>query len=240
MALTSRTIVAMLALVGGLAACGSSDEGADSAPAMDGRLIAPECGGGYDLEDAQVTLRNESDEIIGTATTTSNRVAPLTAPCVVDFSISEVPKAKFYTIKIGTHAGPAWSAKELASQDFDPELTLDDAEVTIVNNADFCSAMAEVEDIFDNVDLLNDDPDAWTDRLQSYKADIHGYAAGILLNEPDSEVALKAITAGDALDGVDGWERAKALNADLEPFNDAISDPFKEAGCGYWMPTTYS
>jgi len=240
MAFVGRTLAAALALAGGLAACGNGDDESVPAPAMDGRLIAPECGGGYDLEDAQVTLRDESDEIIGTATTTSNRVAPLTAPCVVDFSISEVPEAKFYTIKIGTHAGPAWSAKELAAQDFDPELTLDDAEVTIVDEVDFCSAMSEVEDLFDNVELLNDDPDAWTDQLQSYKADIHGYAAGLLLEEPSSEVALEAITAGDALDGVDGWERAKALNADLAPFNDAISGPFKEADCGYWMPTTYS
>lgn len=207
---------------------------------MDGRLIAPDCGGGYDLEDAQVTLRDESDEIIGTATTTTNRVAPLTAPCVVDFTISEVPTAKFYTIKIGTHSGPAWSAKELEAQDFDPELTLDDAEVTIVSDAEFCSAMSEVKDLFDNVELLNDDPDAWTDQLQSYKANIHGYAASLLLDEPDSEVALEAITAGDALDGVNGGQRARALNTDLEPFNDAISDPFKNADCGYWMPTTYS
>src|SRR4051794_22202810 len=120
-------------------ACGGGGDSKPSLPTMHGRLVAPECGGGYEMEAAPVTLRNQSDEIIGTGTTSTNLVSPLSTPCVVSFTIEDVPAAKFYSIKIGSHEGPAWSAAQLRGQDYNPDLGLDGTSVPQADSVMLCT-----------------------------------------------------------------------------------------------------
>lgn len=97
-----------------LSSCGSGgDTPPDKSQVMAGNVVAPDCDGGYGLENSRVPLRNETNDIIGTATTSSNQIAPVTDPCVVGFEIEDVPRAKFYTVTIGSHEGPAWSLREM-------------------------------------------------------------------------------------------------------------------------------
>lgn len=87
-----------------------------------GKLLAPECGGGYNVENAPVEVRNEKDELIGAGTTSSDVG---TGPaCLVEFSVSDVPSASFYQITIGTHRGPSYSRSKMQALDWHLELSL--------------------------------------------------------------------------------------------------------------------
>jgi len=85
---------------------------------LTGTLTAPSCGGGYNLENTDVTIRNEKDEIIASATTSASTT---TGTCTVKFSV-EVPKASFYQLRIGTHGAPTYSFDDLQNLSFNLEL----------------------------------------------------------------------------------------------------------------------
>jgi hypothetical protein len=66
---------------------------------IDGSLSAPECGGGYEIVNANVEVRDQDNKLIGSTTTGfDDRDA---AQCSVTFTV-DVPKADYYQIKIGT------------------------------------------------------------------------------------------------------------------------------------------
>jgi hypothetical protein len=88
-----------------------------------GTLVAPECGGGYDTEFANVTIRNERDEIIGAGNTSAGDLS--VAGCEVTFAIPVDSDATFYSIRIGTHGGPTYSREEMELLKFNLSLELD-------------------------------------------------------------------------------------------------------------------
>jgi hypothetical protein len=91
---------------------------------LQGTLSAPECGSGYEITNTSVEIRDQNDRLIG-ATTTSGDVSSVGAiQFEVEFA-TEVPKANFYSIKIGTHGGPAYSFEEMEQNDWDVDLSLD-------------------------------------------------------------------------------------------------------------------
>src|SRR5438094_116564 len=110
-----------LAIVVGLTvlvACGQKNH------TVRGTITAPECGGGYAIGLATVEVRNESNTLIGTGTTSSASFQPgfSTDPsgavtgqqggCRATFSVT-VPNAKFYKFRIGSHDGPAYSHADM-------------------------------------------------------------------------------------------------------------------------------
>lgn len=108
---------------------------------LDGHLTAPACGGGYAIEGSGVVVRNEQNEVIGSAKTelrvnTADATAEAKArsegtfrqdsrrwECEVSYSVT-LPRAKFYIVKIGSHDGPAYSFDELASRNWRIDSTL--------------------------------------------------------------------------------------------------------------------
>jgi hypothetical protein len=87
-----------------------------------GTLSAPECGGGYDIENSSVQIRDQNDKLIGSASTGLDE--DYTIGCSVSFEI-EVPKAAFYQTTIGTHGGPSYSFAEMGANNWKLELSLD-------------------------------------------------------------------------------------------------------------------
>jgi hypothetical protein len=88
-----------------------------------GSLTATECGGGYDIANASVEIRDEKDKLIGSGTTSSNVNSG--AGCRVTFTVQDVPKANFYQVTIGTHGGPSYSYSEMKSNNWTLDLSLD-------------------------------------------------------------------------------------------------------------------
>ncbi len=88
---------------------------------IDGSLSAPECGGGYEIVNANVEVRDQDNKVIGsTITGFDDRDSP---QCSVTFTV-DVPKADYYQIKIGTHAGPSYSFDEMESNHWRLDLSL--------------------------------------------------------------------------------------------------------------------
>jgi hypothetical protein len=97
-------------------------------------ITFPTCAGagGYDdiHSGASLTVLNEASTIIGTtslaAGTWANRTDKLAglAGCWFDFTIPSVPEATFYTVKIGSRAGPSWSRADMETQSWKISLTL--------------------------------------------------------------------------------------------------------------------
>jgi hypothetical protein len=80
---------------------------------LHGSISASVCGGGYEIENADVVIRNENNKVIGNATTSAdvNNSANSTdygVQCKVTFTV-KLPRAKIYQTKFGTHEGPTYS-----------------------------------------------------------------------------------------------------------------------------------
>jgi hypothetical protein len=104
-----------------------SSRGSTSGPLAEthdvkGSLTASECGGGYDIENAAVEIRDEKDKIIG-STTTSSDVSSAVG-CRVTFTVPDVPKASYYQVTIGTHGGPTWSYSVMKANNWNLDLSL--------------------------------------------------------------------------------------------------------------------
>jgi hypothetical protein len=121
-------VLAVLALVaiGGVLLLGDDNPSDEPRPRelfnLKGSLSAPECGGGYAIEFASVEIRDQQDRLIGSTTTSGDSGGG--GSCAVDFA-TEVPKATFYQITIGTHGGPSYSFEEMQNMDFTVALSLD-------------------------------------------------------------------------------------------------------------------
>jgi hypothetical protein len=107
---------------------GAEDGGSSASPAptsfhLTGTLSAPTCDGGYNIEYANIYVRNQSDELIGSGTTTGNTSSGF--GCEVSFGI-DVPRASFYTLRIGSHDGPAYSFEEMTANGWSLSLSLGD------------------------------------------------------------------------------------------------------------------
>jgi hypothetical protein len=120
-----RSLVAILVL----AACGSDPPAPEPTHLLHGTLQAPACGDGYDILNANVTLRDDENHVIGTATTVlvdrELGFAGMVESCTSEFSIDDVPERDFYQMKIGTHDGPTYTLAEMKAQDWDISLSLD-------------------------------------------------------------------------------------------------------------------
>jgi hypothetical protein len=111
-------VVAALTLLGG-------SDSAVQLPArhdMTGTLTASECGGGYDIEFASVSVRNEADKLIGSGSTGANKST--IGSCEVTFTVEDVPRADFYQVEIGSHGGPSYSYGEMQQANWDLQLSL--------------------------------------------------------------------------------------------------------------------
>ncbi len=87
-----------------------------------GSLTASECGGGFDIENASVEIRDEKDKLIGSGSTGFDVSSG--SGCKVEFTIPDVPKATFYQVTIGTHGGPSYSYQDMKSANWTIDLSL--------------------------------------------------------------------------------------------------------------------
>lgn len=92
--------------------------------AIHGQLTAPVCDAGYDIEQANVVVRNQNNKVVGVATTSMNRNAshPL-ADCKVVWTV-HVPKAQMYQMEIGSHGAPVYSFGQMQHHHWQVKLTL--------------------------------------------------------------------------------------------------------------------
>ena len=128
-----RIILGLTLVMMMVAGCGGGDDmdtPADAASpstnehTLTGTLEASECGGGYDIKNASVEIRDESDKLIG-ATTTSINDIQTGFGCKVSFTVEGLPQAEFYQITIGTHGGPSYTFDELEANNWNIALNLD-------------------------------------------------------------------------------------------------------------------
>ena len=131
-------------LAGMLAACSGSSAGAGSGTLVHGTVNVPatapstaaDCSAWTDYSDiapgAQVTIKNQSGDIVGATTLgrpASGGMVPPTpvsgvdflafawdTSCVFVFEAPIVGDATFYTVMIGSHEGPTVSASDLKAQ----------------------------------------------------------------------------------------------------------------------------
>jgi hypothetical protein len=116
-------IAAGVVIGGGLLLVAPSIFSDEQENTLRGQLRAPECGGGYAIENASVEVRDENGTLIGSGFTSSDQITAGSA-CRVDFQVDDIPKADFYQVKIGTHGGPSYTYEQLSSQDWFLSLTL--------------------------------------------------------------------------------------------------------------------
>jgi hypothetical protein len=113
--------IGVLVLALTVAGCGG---GGEEAHTLNGTLTAPGCGGGYEIEETAIEIRNESNTIIGNGSTGADQDS--SSRCQVGFTVTDLPKADFYQIKIGTHGGPSYTLDELEANDWNLSLSLGD------------------------------------------------------------------------------------------------------------------
>lgn len=75
----------------------------------------------YDIAHASVEVRDQSNELVGSTTSSGYAVGGLMP--WVKFTV-DVPKRNFYTITVGTHSGPSYSFQDLESLGWKVDLTL--------------------------------------------------------------------------------------------------------------------
>jgi hypothetical protein len=130
-------IVGAPVLILGLVAFGAKAAlGHGSKHDLAGFAVAPECGGGYEIENANVELLNQANEIVGASTTSSDLLAGGGHDlCLTSFSISQVPNADLFKLRIGTHDGPIYMPSPLAGPPFRHQRT---SAVTPTNSTRRC------------------------------------------------------------------------------------------------------
>lgn len=205
-----------------LGACGS-----DTRP-ISGYLAAPECAGGYDIENSEVELRNEKNEIIGTGDTSANLIPMFVElGCVVEFRINEVPNAKFYSLAIGTHEGPNYSLDELEAENWQVDLSLGDAIADFHKPSldDFCEDAEALDQHLDDLETFNNDQDHWLTELEIQLDTLATDGAGWALEGEDK----KAEEISTAISGLQDLRRridnsvytpvARLLNKAVDPAN---------------------
>jgi len=84
---------------------------------------APQCGAGYNIKNATVEVRDESNKLIGAGSTSRSDLQPGKA-CEVLFTIENLPRARFYQVTIGSHAGPSYTYDQLQARDWKISLSL--------------------------------------------------------------------------------------------------------------------
>jgi hypothetical protein len=93
-----------------------------------GSLTASECDGGYDIERANVLVRDGHNRVRGVGTTSldvNDSANNFDKPCKVTFKIG-VPKLPFYQISIGSHGGPTYTFNEMVRHNWHITLSLGD------------------------------------------------------------------------------------------------------------------
>jgi hypothetical protein len=87
------------------------------------------------VKGAQVVIRNESNEILGTTTLGEGTVANLvevvpgssyTFDCNMPFRVENVPESKFYSIGIGQRSGAVFSLQDMTANNWQVVITVPD------------------------------------------------------------------------------------------------------------------
>jgi hypothetical protein len=211
-----------------------------------GRLAAPECGSGYAIDESQVELRNEKNEIIGSAQTSPNKIALFPdLGCIVTFKVPEVPETKFYSIKIGSHEGPNYSLAQLREQDWEMTLGLEDAVTSYpASSADeMCDVAGALNDALNDSDLINDDLDEWYLAVEAEARTLAEMGAGHALKGDEAVASEIAEITTPLFDPLRRWAASyfsgiNKLNELVEPANDLI--PNGELDCNSWLDVGYS
>lgn len=235
MSRSKRVGGAALSIFVTLSVFGCGGDNAKTAPGsrtMKGVLTAPECGGGYDLENSQVILRNEAEEIIGTGQTQVNLLKGLDTLCAVSFEVDEVPDADFYTVEVGTHSGPAWSKAELEALDFSPSLNLGSASIPAsVDEATMCTAITGLGDDL-NDETVIDSERLWTAALRESEVTALGFAVTRYLGDDPLTGDLTAAFIATFHDVEwDSWYSIPELNKAVDAMSNAVDDLLGELDC---------
>lgn len=213
---------------------------------VSGVLAAPECGGGYAIDSSQVELRNEKNEIIGSAHTSENKIPMFEdLGCVVDFTVPDVPETKFYSIKIGGHEGPNYSLSQLRDDDWKMTLGLEDAATTFPapGHDEMCEVAYEINDALNDTDYFNDDADQWYSDILDAATRLRMMGAGHAMKGRDdlaTEIAevtdpllapLRRLATGILISNLSG-----KLTDVVEPTNHV---PDGELDCNGWSEVSY-
>jgi hypothetical protein len=100
----------------------STPQPAEQTFLVTGTITAPDCFGGFAISNANVTITNERNEIVG-ATATSECHNVSTTRTGTSFTLN-VKRAEFYQIKIGTHGGPTYTFDQMQQMGWHLTLTL--------------------------------------------------------------------------------------------------------------------
>lgn len=157
--------------------------GAESSQMLRGTIAVSSCsfGAPFDVQNEQVRVLDESDKLIATGRTESNLllgfrglddVAPrdslgLGEPCVVTFSVSDLPRAEFYTVEVDGEKSEALSHADLVEAGFAPTIDLGDGVVVMTSSQeDFCEQMQRLEEsLLDPESINKDRGEAWDDAI---------------------------------------------------------------------------
>lgn len=227
---------------------------------MKGRIIADAdyCNlfSDNDLENEQVQLFDESNKIIATGKVGSNLLEgfkgvedipsialDIDPSCVLPFTISEVPEAKFYTLHAGDEEGPAWSYKDLKATKFKPEWSIGTGVVLDSPRQDFCDQMERLDASLQKPrEIEKDSGDAWDGWLGTAQEVALGFQTTRVLNgdaeASDTEMFDFALNL-EKMKYVE-WDNVKELNAAATTVNPKAVALLEKYKCDYvWSSTEY-
>jgi hypothetical protein len=129
-----RVTIALFAITTGAVACGQAPRVLTGSLVLNSRDVqqfgTAECQGSgafasFD-EGAEVIVRNESDEIIGTGELGAGHQGFSDRRCEFSFTIDGLPDANFYRLEVAGRDGPTYSEGDLAALDYQVDLELHD------------------------------------------------------------------------------------------------------------------
>lgn len=220
---------AIVAIVGCFVAFIVLRSGSASPVDIKGFAAAPQCAGGYQIENANVELRNERDEVVGAGSTSTDVLDRASGTlCMVSFVIAGVPESSFYEIRVGSHEGPTFSRERLEADGWVIDLSVGGA--VLPSSEDHCLHAQELSQALFDTRTLNRDLPAWQRGLSSSMGALVGDAANLVREgSPDlasditqSVAPLRALERLEPDFDIDDLNRAVAASNELMP--DVVSD----------------
>jgi hypothetical protein len=223
-ALIIAAAAVVLVAVGGFVATRALSHGAKLD--LTGYAAAPECGGGYEIENANVEVLNQANEIVGAATTTSDLLAGGgNALCLVSFSVSDVTEADFLKLRIGTHDGPVYQADQLEASGWTVDLTLGDAAIPVSEN--FCGDADALNTTLLDTATLNKHLFRWKAEIKTEVNALSDDAAYLARNGRIEDAGLIG-GAMKSLRPIQGWYGYQVTAAKLNQVLTAVNDAMPE------------
>ena len=242
-----RTSGTLVLIVFALCACDGGD--APTGHRLTGVVAAPECEGGFEIENAQLEVHSETDELIAKADTSENQLSMFEgADCVVQFDAGEVPEAKFYSLTIGAHDGPSYSKAELEDLNWELSLSLDDAETEYqADGEETCDLISDLLETLNNTEQLSSDTRTWFGAIEDDTFGLRNNGAGFAL-DGRSDVAASIASAISKVDQIeDGLRFAEGnrllgyLRRGIAPMNENMPDVVEALDCDRsWFEVSYS